>query len=1129
MSSTLTIPRRPAGDSAPMSFAQELVWLLDRATPGLTAYNVPRGIRLRGVVDAEALRAAIEWLIARHEILRTTYASDASGPIQVIREPGRFEITHVDQRNTPPTDRTRAAEQFLLEQARSAFDLAVDAPLRAHLVKFADDDQLLVLVSHHIASDGWSKGVMFRELSSAYDAFAAGQTPSLPPLAIQYADFAHWQRAAVDGGSLAKPLAYWHERLAAPLPAHELPTEFARPALPSFEGGRQLTVLPTALVNQLRDVGMQHGATLYMVLLAAYHTVLHRYSGQSEVLTGSPTASRNHPEVEGLIGYFANTLAMRTSFADNPTLGELLEGISENAIGAYEHEDVPFEKLVLELRERQAADGNNSPTNASLFSCVLTMEDTLPDELHLGNAQVETLAIDFGMAKFDLTLLVAELPEGLRLALWYRSDLFSAAFADRFLGHMRSVLECIANAPETRVSKLQLLSTNEQAQLTTWNNTSVSEGAPATVNELFERQAAHVPSRMAVVAEDASLSYEQLNARANQLARHLQSLDVRASSTVGLLLDRSADAIVALLGILKAGAAYVPIAVDGPTNRVAQQIADSGVNVVISQAAQASRLPGDVTLVALDGDASIIAAYSIENTETPVKPEQLAYVLYTSGSTGVPKGVAVTHANIVHYARAVSRVLADVAPTDTGDGFAQLDNLKFGLVSTLAADLGNTALYPALLSGGTLHVLSSAVTTEPARFGEYVKTHALDIVKATPNHYLALAAGKTGAELKSVLPTRWLVFGGEALRLDVARTFLSANACRVLNHYGPTETTVGVCTQEVTSASLAFIEKQGAHTVPVGKPLANTCAFVVDAYGNEQPIAIPGELLLSGSGVTNGYLNRDDLTAERFVQHAGQRCYRTGDRVRRHVDGSIEFLGRTDDQVKVRGYRVELGEIEQVLRSHPGVANGTVVLQHNSGGDAQLVAFAVAKADGYAVSHTDRATVDGISSWLTERLPDHMVPQHVLLIDALPLTPNGKVDKARLPQLSQVETLKESVAPRTPTETIVARIWSEVLKRQDVGVRDRFLDLGGHSLLAIRVLGRISKELGVRLALRALFETPTIEQLAEIIDAERAARERERLQRAEEAAMLAALAAVEGLSDDEVALSLETDGPGDKR
>ncbi|MEP6732473.1 MAG: amino acid adenylation domain-containing protein [bacterium] len=1095
-----TIPRRSTGNVVPMSFAQELLWLLDRATPGLTAYNVPRAMRLRGALDVDALRRAIETLVERHEILRTTYASDERGAVQIINPAGRFELPSVDLTALPEADRMAAAERFFLDQARTAFDITRDPLLRGYLLDIGHEDRVLVLVTHHIASDGWSKGVMFRELSAAYAALSSGEGVSLQALPIQYADFAIWQRAQVDGGSLNEPLEYWRQRLAPPLPALALPTDFARPSVASFEGGRSAIILPKHLADRLRAFGMDHGATLYMVLLAAYHTVLHRYSGQDDIITGSPIAGRNQTEVEGLIGYFANTLAMRTSFDGDPTFAELLERVSENAVDAYEHEDVPFEKLVLELRAAHEAE-----SDTPLFSCVLTMEDTLPDELRFGDVKVETIAIDFGMAKFDLTLLVAEQPEGLRLALWYRSDLFSAPFAERFLGHMRSVLEAAAAHAELRVSELPLITKAEREQLDAWNSTHADEGSPSTVVMLFEQQVARVPERQAVIADDKTLTYAELNSRANQLATLLRTHGAERGATVGLLLDRSADAIVGLLGILKSGAAYVPLSVDAPAERLAKQIGEAGSKVIVTTASLAAKLPPTIGRIALDSEATVLASLDGENASSASTPDDVAYVLYTSGSTGVPKGVAVTHANVVHYMRAVGGVLANGAALGTAP---DNDAWRFGLASTLAADLGNTSLFPALLSGGTLHVLSKAVTTEPAQFAEYVTAHRLDVLKLTPNHLVALVAGKTGDGLAALLPTKWVVLGGEALRPEVARLLLGAGSCRVLNHYGPTETTVGVCTFEATAESLAAVQTLGAQTVPVGMPLANTHAYVVDEKGNEQPVGIPGELWLGGAGVTQGYLNRPEMTAERFVDFRGERVYRTGDRVRRLADGSIEFRGRADDQVKVRGFRVELGEIEQALCSLRGVTQAAVALHTSETGEQRLAAYVVAPGEGYGAAHTAKVTPEEITTSLAAKLPEYMVPSSVVMLDTMPMTANGKIDRRALPDPDAASPTDGYVAPRSETETALAAIWVDVLKKDRVGINESFMTLGGHSLLAIRVLGKLSRQFGVRLPLRSLFDTPTIAELALVVDAEvSAVKQRE---------LAAALASLEGMSDADV-------------
>ena len=1086
------IPRRADARQAPMSFAQELLWLLDRATPGLTAYNLPIARRLRGPLDVTALQAALDSVAARHEALRT-HLTDASGePRQIIDAPRPVVLLRVDASGPTLEAREADATRLVRDRARAPFDLATEPCFRATLVALGPDDHVLVIETHHIAMDGWSMGLVNRELADAYAAARAGRALATPAPTLQYGDFAEWQRERLAGSRLQELLAFWRSQLGDATEPLDLPTDRPRARVATFEGARASLTYPAATFARLQAALQGQQITLYMALLTAYATVLHRYTGRANVLMGSGSAGRMQHETEQMVGYLNNTLVQRADFTGDPTLAELLSRVKDSALGAYDHQDIPLEKLALELR--QGAD-----RLAPLFDVVLTMQNVLPSAVAFEGLEVGPFGVDVGATKFDITLFPTERPDGLELTLQYRSDLFLPSSMRRFLGHFVQVLDAINDAPATRISALSLLTTDERDELAATNATTISEGAATSIVSLFERQVARVGGRLAVAAPRAAataagsvagtlpLTYDELNARANQLAVHLRQLGVQNGAPVGLLLDRSADAIVGLIGILKAGGAYVPLATEAPATRIAQQLRDAEACCVVTNEALATRVPEGTPVVALDRDASMLGALPDVNVQTAIAPDAPAYILYTSGSTGTPKGVVVTHANVVHYTRAVSRVLGSVPAGTPGDGLAALDNWRFGLISTLAADLGNTSLFPALLSGGTLHVLSKDVATEPDRFAEYVSVHALDVLKITPNHLAALIAGKSGAELAAVLPRQWIVTGGEALRPAFARTLLSANKCRVLNHYGPTETTVGVCTFEATTASLAEVEGQGAVTVPVGRPLANTHCYVVDRYDNQQPIGIPGELLLGGHGVSAGYLKRPELTAEKFITWRGERVYRTGDRARRLPNGSIEFLGRADDQVKIRGYRVELGEIEQVLRANPGVAQAVAVVRTDDQGETQLHAYAVAKQAGYAVSHGDRPTREKLLEWLAVQLPAYMVPSAVVLVEEIPLTANGKVDKARLPAPDDDQVAVDKyVAPVTDTEIQLAAIWAEVLKKERVGTTDNFLELGGHSLMAIRALGKISKVFGVRLPLRALFDQPTVGQIATLIEAERA-------------------------------------------
>lgn len=1073
-------PRDPAAP-IPMSFSQELLWLLDRATPGMTAYNLSTVRRLRGALDVAALDKAFRTVVSRHEVLRTHFA-DVDGALrQIVGDTSPTLLQHVDVSSLAEDAREAAAERAVRERALAAFDLAAEHLFKPTLVRISADNHVLVIASHHIVIDGWSMGIVMRELSEAYVAAAAGRDAALPATTIQFGDFATWQREQLAGPRLDELLTFWRGQLGNATEPLELPTDCARATVQSFAGARQSVTVSAAQLSAVKQLAAKCDATLYMVLLAAYATVLHRYTGRTDVLIGSGSAGRTLPEAEGVVGYLNNTLVQHANFANAPSFADVLKHVRNSALGAYDHQDIPLEKLALELRQGDAR-------LAPLFEVVLTMQDTIGASISLGNITVEPFGVDFASTKFDITLLVSERNNELLLTAQYRSDLFAPASMQRFLGHMVQVLDAAVQNATVHVSDIAILTANERSELSVWNETSVNEGSSTSIVQLFEAQAARVPAQIAVLAGATSLSYEQLNAQANQLARHLQSLGVTANTPVGLLLDRSAHAIVGLLGILKAGGAYVPLSVEAPEARLTAQINECGAPVAVTDAANASKIASGAPVIALDDDTAraTLAGLPADNVGTAIASNNIAYVLYTSGSTGTPKGVAITHANAVHYARAVSRVLADIAPDASGDGFSALAGKHFAIASTLAADLGNTSLLPSLMSGGTLHVLSKDATTDAAQYHEYVRANRIDILKITPNHLAALTAGKTSRELAAVLPRMWVVVGGEALRPDVARALLGAGSCRLLNHYGPTETTVGVCTFEVTASSLEQAVKFGAQTMPLGRPLANTRAYIVDGSNNEMPIGIPGELLLGGDGVANGYFHRDDLTAERFVDYAGERVYRTGDRVRRLPDGTIEFLGRADDQVKIRGHRVELGEVEHALRAHPGVAGAVVVMRDDAAGQPTLVAFAVARTGDYAVSHSDRPTPERLSEWLATRLPAHMIPGSIVLIDAIPLTANGKVDRAKLPS-TVASAESQYVAPRNDTESQLVAIWTDVLKHDNIGITDNFLALGGHSLMAIRVLGKISKAFSVRLPLRILFETPTIEGLALVVEKERAA------------------------------------------
>jgi amino acid adenylation domain-containing protein len=1066
--------------SLPPSYAQELMWLTERASSGSSAYNIPRTRRLSGVLDIDALRRTFDAIVARHEILRTTYAFDAERAVQVIHPGAAAAFEVVDLTHLPAIARDAEAARQVRERSSRPFDLSFEAPFRVAVLRLGPTEHLLHIDSHHIAADGWSRDVMFRDLDALYTAFAAGVEPALPVLPIQYADYSVWQREQMSGDRLEQLLAYWRDQLGDAEFVLDVPTDFPRPPVAATDGVMRSIDLSPTLVAGIRQLGRRHDATVYMTLLAAYATLLHRYTGRTDVLVGSPIAGRSVAETEGLIGYFANTIVQRARFASDPTFDELVAQVRESALGAYEHQDIPFEKLVLELQGGQSLD--HSP----LFQVVFTMlEAAQGTGARLGNLEMQPVAGEGGTTKFDLTLFMAERADRLTLSLRGRSDLFAPATIERMLQHLQLVLEGVVADPGRQVSALSLSTADETATLARVNGTAADVGVTTSITAVLEAAFDLDPAATAVVAGDVSITYAELERRSNQLAHHLRRLKVGAGTPVALCLDRSADAIVALVATLKAGGCYVPLAPELPPARLAQQRAECGAPVVITHAVHLAKMPTDVIAVCLDRDAAAIESEPVDRLAVTTAPGALAYVLFTSGSTGVPKGVAVTHANIVHYVRAVSRVLAEVPAGETGDGLGALRHWSFGLASALAADLGNTALFPALCAGGTLHVLTDAVVTDAGRYAEYLAKHPIDVLKLTPNHLRALLADRSVGELAAALPQRWLVLGGEALHWDLAERLLAGGRCKVLNHYGPTETTVGASTFRLGSRG----EVPLAATVPIGKPLANVQMHVLDAHRQPAPTGVPGELYIGGAGVAQGYLNRPEMTAERFMDLAGiGRVYRTGDRVRRLESGYVEFLGRMDNQVKIRGFRVELGEIEQVLGQFAGVAQCAVILRDDGGAsEPALVAYVVARTTGYAAAHADRPSAERLQQWVADLLPGYMVPASVVLLERLPLTRNGKLDREALPAPGAQSSATTSVPPRTQTEIVLVQIWADALKREPstIGITDDFLSLGGHSLVAIRILGKISRTFGLRLPLRTLFDAPQIDQLAELVDLER--------------------------------------------
>ncbi|MEO7330922.1 MAG: amino acid adenylation domain-containing protein, partial [Minicystis sp.] len=909
------IPTTPRTAALPASYAQERMWFLDELEGSSPAYHIPVAVGLEGPLDQAALESSLQTIVARHEVLRTTFTPAEGRPLQVIHAESTLVLTVIDLAELPPAERAPALAAESSAEARRPFDLARGPLLRARLLRFGESSSTLLLTLHHIVADGWSLTVLLRELGALYAATLRGETSPLPALPIQYADYGAWQRQWLEDGVLERQLAYWKRTLQGAPEALDLPTDRPRPPVMRHHGARLDFPVPARLHAAVKALCRQDALTPFMVLFAGFAALLHRYTGQEDLVIGTPIAGRTRPETEPLIGLFVNTLALRTRLTPESTFREVLLRVKEASLFAYAHQDVPFERLVEELRPKR--DLSRSP----LFQVSFILQNTPYPPLDLGGLRLAPTQSETGASKFDLTLELTETHDSLAGALTYSSDLFDSPTIERLAQHYLTLLEAAIAAPRARVGELSILPDSErQTLLQTWNDTASPFPDQATLTSLFEAQVDRTPDALALVAGGERLSYRQLDERANRLAHHLRALGVVPDGPVGLCLDRHAGLIVGMLGILKAGGAYLPLDPSHPAARLGQLLEDAGARLVLCEAGLLQGL--STTRLLLDDPA--IAARPASRPEIRGGPEKLCYVLYTSGSTGTPKGVAVEHRQVVNYVFGLAPRLA----LSSGASYAHL--------STFAADLGNTVLFPPLCLGGTLHLIPAEAVADPEAIAGYFHAEGIDCLKIVPSHLQALLSA---SRPERVIPRKLLVLGGEAASWELCDTVerLSPET-RILNHYGPTETTVGVLTFPVEHG----LRKEGAPIVPLGRPLPNTRIYLLDPRGAPTPLGVPGEVFIGGAGVARGYLNRPELTAERFLPDpfapGGGRMYRTGDRARALADGTLVFLGRIDFQVKIRGFRIELGEVESVLGKHPAVSEVLTLAREDQPGDRRLVA-----------------------------------------------------------------------------------------------------------------------------------------------------------------------------------------------
>ncbi|HLK58301.1 MAG TPA: amino acid adenylation domain-containing protein [Chthonomonadaceae bacterium] len=1043
------IAPRARNEEAPLSFAQERLWLLDRWNPGSTAYNVPILARLKGELDLPALQNGLEAIVQRHEVLRSCYPVVEGRPVQrVCATDVTFPI--VNLADLPEAERESAVQQEIARQTGQPFDLETGPLVRGALLSLSAQEHILILILHHSVTDAWSRGVFAQELAALYEAFRQQQPDPLPPLSLQYADFAAWQRSALDEQALERLFAYWRPQLAGAPALLELPSDRPRPAVQSYRGARLPGLLSPELSRSLAALAQQHNVTLFMILLAAFQVLLYRYSGQQDLVVGTPIANRTRPELEGLIGFFTNTLALRGDLSGDPSFMELLGRVRETCLGAYSHQDIPFEKLVETLQpERQLS---YSP----LFQ-VMFMFQTQPEaSRNLPGLQIETLEEEHTSAKFDLILSLVQTPQGMETNLEYNTDLFDRERMERLHGHYQTLLEGIVAAPEQRISRLPLLPETERHRLVVEYNASAGE-CPRDIclHHLVEEQVTRTPDAVAVEYRGRQLTYAELNAEANRVAHHLRALGVGTEARVGICAERSLEMMIGLLGILKAGAAYLPIDATYPSQRVGLMCRDAEVAVVLTYGAVQDAL-AEVEAPRL----RLEEARDHLPTENPGVGDPLSplYVIYTSGSTGVPKGAVMPNDAMVNLMYWHRLALPGVTRT-----------LQF---TSLGFDVHAQEIFVTWCSGGTVVLVSEDDRRDVSallRVMDEERVERLFVPFAMLQHLgLALAGG-------AVTPRylREVITAGEQLQMtsEVLTLMSHLPGAPLHNHYGPSETfAVAYYTLRGDPASWPFWP-------PIGRQALNVQIYLLDQNQQLVPFGVPGEIYVGGSGLARGYLNRPELTAERFVPdpfsgRPGARLYRTGDLARYLPDGNIEFLGRVDHQVKIRGFRVELGEIESVLRQNPRVREAAVIAREDSPGDRRLVA--------YVVGTDPEVRAEELRERLREQLPGYMVPSAFVMMEALPLNANRKIDRKALPKPEVLESEQDAsyAPPRNEVEEILAEIWGQALRLPQVGIHDSFFELGGHSLLATQVIARVREVFHVEIPLRDLFEFPTVALLS---------------------------------------------------
>ena len=1054
------IAPRAIGEPSELSFGQQRLWFLDRWSPGSTTYNEFVRLHLEGRLDVAALRESLALVVRRHAVLRTVFRETNAGPVQVVDPTFEPALELHDLSTLPERDRAGALDALQQRELSTPFDLTAGPLVRARLARLGADEHELLFSVHHIACDGWSLGIFIRELAAGYAAIVNGDTPALPQLPIAYADYARWQREAAESPSAMAQLAFWKRQLPEPAPVLDLPFARPRPDVRTPAGITRFFSLDADIAANVQRLARTENATPFMVLLAAFQALLHRYTGEADIRIGTPVAGRTRVEAEPLIGFFVNTLVMRGDLSGDPSFREFLRRVRATSLSAYANQNVPFERLVDTLRTKR--DLAHTP----LFQAMFVLQNAPLDELRLPNLRVTPIEVDRGTSKFDVVLSVTEKADGYKATLECSADLFEEASVARMAGHFGALLSSALEAPDARISELALLTARERHELLAPGVQTETFASDEPLHRAFERRAAARPDDVALSCGADQLTYAELDRRSNQLAHFLRSRGVGPDVLVGLYLERSLDMVVGILGILKAGGAYVPFDPMYPADRLAFMIEDSGVRIVLTQAALEPAIAGtNVEALALDRSSAWLAGFGDGNVDVPGEhADQLAYVIYTSGSTGRPKGVLITHRNVTRL----------FAATADSYGFNERD--VWPLFHSVAFDVSVWEIWGAFLHGGRLVVVPFETSRSPRAFYDLLLRERVTVLNQTPSAFRPLIREDERRDDGDQLALRYVIFAGEALDLSALRPWYQRHADTrplLVNMYGITETTVHVTYRPVRLADA--VSGRGSL---IGPPMADLECYILDAHRQPVPVGVPGEMYVGGPGLGRGYLNRPELTADRFIDHPfrpgrGERLYKSGDLVRRLEDGDVEYLGRLDLQVKIRGFRVELEEIEAVVKQHPAIRECVLLAREDVPGDQRLVAYVVL-ADGAG------ASLGELRDHVAAKLPEYMVPSAIVVLDAFPLTVNGKLDRRALPAPSAAVVLApaERAAVAGELESLIAEEWKAVLQLSVVGATDNFFDVGGNSLHMATLQSRLFERLGREVPMVALFKYPTIRELA---------------------------------------------------